>query len=98
MKLVRQNIAVVTTANIAVVIGGILFNLNPTASVAVNNGSTLLAALNGLNPLLAGERKDPIIQRTVNRDEEGLLGIPWRKRARGGIAGLLEGRAGNKPA
>jgi len=93
MSLVRQNITAVTAANVAIVIGGALLDLSPVVATAVNNGSTLLAALNGLRPLRDGARHDPAIERTVLRSESGLLGIPWRKRARGEITALLNGPA-----
>ncbi len=93
MSLVRQNITTVTAANVAIVIGGALLDLSPVVATAVNNGSTLLAALNGLRPLRDGPRQDPAIERTVLRSESGLLGIPWRKRARGEISALLNGPA-----
>jgi Cu2+-exporting ATPase len=92
MRLVRQNIVVVTAANVAVVAGGVFLDLAPLVSVVVNNGSTLLAGLNGLRPLRDGRRQDPAIENPVIRDDEGLLGLPWRKRQHGGVAQLLSGR------
>jgi Cu2+-exporting ATPase len=92
MRLVHQNIVVVTAANVAVVAGGVFFDLAPLVSVVVNNGSTLLAGLNGLRPLRDGRRQDPAIENTMNRDDEGLLGLPWRKRKHSGLAQLLSGR------
>ena len=89
MGLVHQNIVIVTAANLAVVAGGVFFNLSPLASVVVNNGSTLAAGLNGLRPLRDGRRLDPPIHHTVIRDEESLLGMPWRKRKRSGVTQLL---------
>ncbi len=98
MRLVHQNIALVTAANVAVVVGGVFFNLSPLASVVVNNGSTLAAGLNGLRPLRDGERQDPEIENTVIRGDEGLLGMPWRKRKRSGVEQLLSGREAPGPA
>jgi heavy metal translocating P-type ATPase len=98
MGLVRQNIAVVTAANVAVVAGGVFFNLTPLVSVVVNNGSTLLAGLNGLRPLRDGQRQDPEIENTLVRGDEGLLGLPWRKRKHGGVTRLLAGREAPDPA
>jgi Cu2+-exporting ATPase len=92
MRLVHQNIVFVAVANAAVVTGGVFFDLAPLVSVVVNNGSTLLAGLNGLRPLRDGQRRDRAIESPVNRDDEGLLGLPWRKRQHGGVAQLLSGR------
>lgn len=95
MRLVHQNIVAVTAANIAVVAGGVFFNLSTVSAVVVNNGAALLACLNGMRPLYAGERRDPEIQRTTLRDDESLLGIPWRKRGRAGVDGILGGHSGH---
>jgi heavy metal translocating P-type ATPase len=92
MGLVHQNIVLVTAANIAVVTGGVFFNMSPLLSVVMNNGSTLLAGLNGLRPLRDGQRLDPEIESAVIRGEDGLLGMPWRKRKRSGVEQLLAGR------
>lgn len=93
MRLVHQNIVTVTAANVAAVLGGVFFNLNAVAAVAVNNGATLAACLNGMRPLLAGARQDPEIQRSTVRDDDGLLGIPWRKRTHTGVDDLLGGHS-----
>jgi Cu2+-exporting ATPase len=51
MRLVRQNIALVAAPN-AVALGVAAFvGLRPLLATAVNNGSTLVAGLNGLRPL-----------------------------------------------
>ena len=92
MRLVHQNIVLVTAANVAVVTGGVFFDLSPLVSVVANNGSTLLAGLNGLRPLRDGKRRDPEIENAMNRDDKGLLGLPWRKRKHSGVAQLLSGR------
>ncbi|QXP94236.1 heavy metal translocating P-type ATPase [Methylococcus capsulatus] len=95
MRLVHRNIVAVTAANIAVVAGGIFFDLSTVGAVVVNNGAALLACLNGMRPLYSGERRDPEIERTTLRDDEGLLGIPWRKRGRAGVDGILGGHSGH---
>ena len=92
MNIVHQNIIIVTAANVAVVAGGIFLDLSPLVSVMVNNGSTLLAGLNGLRPLQDAQRQDPEIENAMNRDDKGLLGLPWRKRKHSGVAQLLSGR------
>ncbi len=97
MRLVHQNIIVVTAANVAVVTGGVFFDLSPLVSVVANNGSTLLAGLNGLRPLLNGQRHDPEIENTTLRSEDGLLGMPWRKRKRYGVGQVLAGRESLDP-
>jgi len=48
MGLVRQNIAIVASANVVTVAGGVLFNMGPLLSVLINNGATVVAGLNGM--------------------------------------------------
>ncbi|MFZ4702808.1 MAG: HAD-IC family P-type ATPase, partial [Candidatus Methylumidiphilus sp.] len=95
MHIVHQNIALVITANLAAVTGGAFFDLSPLFSVLLNNGSTLLAGVNGLRPLKAEPRQDRQIEKIMIRDDENLLGMPWRKRKHSGIGALLT--AGETP-
>jgi heavy metal translocating P-type ATPase len=90
MKIVQQNIVLVTSANVAAVLGSAFFSMSPLTTVVVNNGATLIASLNGLKPLRQGKRIDPGITRTVNRDETSLLGIPWNKKSKIGLKTLLD--------
>lgn len=88
MGLVRQNIALVISANMVTVAGGILFNMGPLATVLVNNGATVAAGLNGMR----SPKEDPRISKAVGqvlRDDQGLLGMSFRKRKRAGIGQLL---------
>jgi Cu2+-exporting ATPase len=58
MRLVRQNIGIVGTTNLAALTVATASGLSPTAAAVVHNGSTVVAALNGLRPLLgANERR-----------------------------------------
>jgi len=88
MEIVNQNIALVAIPNISVVLAGVLFSLNPVIAVIISNGSTILAELNGLRPLLNGERKDPEIDTSAGRSDEGMLGVGWRKRPRKTLSNL----------
>jgi heavy metal translocating P-type ATPase len=85
MDIVHQNMAIVAVPNIGVVLAGIFFHLNPVLGVIVSNGATILAELNGLRPLLGGDREYPVIETKTARDEAGLLGVPWQKRPRRGF-------------
>ena len=50
--LIRENIAMVAAPNaVALVLGG-LGRLSPTAATILNNGSSILAGMNGLRPLV----------------------------------------------
>ncbi|MCS6861440.1 MAG: heavy metal translocating P-type ATPase, partial [Abditibacteriales bacterium] len=59
MQLIRQNIRLVTLPNAASLFLATMGLLSPTGATVVSNGSTILAGLNGLRPLLRnGERRD----------------------------------------
>lgn len=57
MRLVRQNIAIVGGVNLAALTVAITTGLSPTTAAVVHNGSTVVAAVNGLRPLLAADRR-----------------------------------------
>lgn len=57
IRLVRQNIGIVGSINLAALTVAIATGLSPTAAAVVHNGSTVVAAVNGLRPLLGAERR-----------------------------------------
>ncbi len=52
MEIIWQNTAIVAVPNLSAVIAGVLFALDPVLAIIINNGSAILAELNGLRPLL----------------------------------------------
>ncbi|MEA5566798.1 heavy metal translocating P-type ATPase [Anabaena sp. UHCC 0399] len=50
--LIRQNTGIVAIPNLGALIMAVLFGLNPLAATVVNNGSTIVAGVNGLRPIL----------------------------------------------
>ncbi|MEC4814299.1 MAG: heavy metal translocating P-type ATPase [Scytonema sp. PMC 1069.18] len=50
--LIRQNTSLIAIPNLGAMIVAVLFGLNPLAATMVNNGSTVVAGLNGLRPIL----------------------------------------------
>ncbi len=52
MDIVWQNTALVAIPNLSAVGAGVLFALDPVLAIVINNGSAILAELNGLRPLL----------------------------------------------
>lgn len=55
MRLVRQNIGIVGTTNLAALTIATAAGLSPTTAAVVHNGSTVVAAVNGLRPLLGAD-------------------------------------------
>jgi P-type Cu2+ transporter len=57
MRLVRQNIGIVGGVNLAALTVATATGLSPTTAAVVHNGSTVVAAVNGLRPLLDESRR-----------------------------------------
>ena len=51
-ELIQQNTAIIAVPNLAAMVIAVLFGLNPLAATLVNNGSTVVAGVNGLRPIL----------------------------------------------
>ena len=52
MDIIWQNAFIVGIPNIGAAISGVLFALDPILAIIINNGSAILAEINGLRPLL----------------------------------------------
>ncbi len=52
MRLIRQNVGIVVVPNALGMLGATAGLVGPLAATALNNGSSVVAALNGLRPLL----------------------------------------------
>ncbi|MBD2520596.1 cadmium-translocating P-type ATPase [Nostoc sp. FACHB-973] len=51
-QIIHQNTSIVAFPNIAAMFVAVFFGLNPLAATVVNNGSTVVAGVNGLRPIL----------------------------------------------
>jgi P-type Cu2+ transporter len=51
-QLIQQNTAMIAVPNLGALVVAVLFGLNPLAATMVNNGSTVVAGVNGLRPIL----------------------------------------------
>jgi heavy metal translocating P-type ATPase len=52
MDIIWQNTAIVAVPNLGALLSGIFFALDPLLAVVINNGTAILAELNGLRPLI----------------------------------------------
>ena len=52
MSVVRQNTAIVVGPNLSAMVWAALIGLNPVAAVLINNGSAIVAEMNGFRPLM----------------------------------------------
>ncbi len=59
MDIIWQNTAIVAVPNLGAMLGGVLFALDPVLAIIINNGTAILAELNGLRPLLSANRTLP---------------------------------------
>ena len=53
MQLIHQNTGIVAIPNLAALVLAVVVGIDPLAATIVNNGSTVVAGLNGLRPLLS---------------------------------------------
>jgi len=56
-SLIRQNTGIIAIPNLGALLVAVLFGLNPLAATVVNNGSTIVAGVNGLRPILKHSAK-----------------------------------------
>lgn len=52
MDIITQNTLIVAVPNLGALVSGIFFALDPILAVVINNGTAILAELNGLRPLM----------------------------------------------
>lgn len=51
-QLIKQNTGLILVPNLGALVIAVLFGLNPLGATVVNNGSTIVAGVNGLRPML----------------------------------------------
>ena len=61
MDIIWQNTAIVAVPNLGAMLGGVLFALDPVLAIIINNGTAILAELNGLRPLLSANQTLPAL-------------------------------------
>ncbi|MBD0388552.1 MAG: heavy metal translocating P-type ATPase [Nostoc sp. C3-bin3] len=60
MDIIWQNTIIVAAPNLGALISGIFFALDPLLAVVINNGTAILAELNGLRPLIGPGEATPL--------------------------------------
>ena len=61
MDIIWQNTAIVAVPNLGALLSGIFFALDPLLAVVINNGTAILAELNGLRPLMGPGMEVPAL-------------------------------------
>jgi len=69
MEIIWQNTAIVAVPNVGVLLAGVLFALDPVLAIVINNGSAILAELNGLRPLLGPGRVTPLLSHSLDAQQ-----------------------------
>jgi Cu2+-exporting ATPase len=72
MDIIWQNTAIVAIPNLGALISGIIFALDPILAVVINNGTAILAELNGLRPLLGPGVPAPVALKPASEPKESL--------------------------
>ncbi|GAA6618864.1 heavy metal translocating P-type ATPase [Scytonema sp. NUACC26] len=67
-QLIQQNTAMIAVPNLAALVVAVLFGLNPLAATMVNNGSTVVAGVNGLRPILRSRDKRSLTAKAVSQN------------------------------
>lgn len=65
MDIIWQNTAIVAVPNLGAMLGGVLFALDPVMAILINNGTSIIAELNGLRPLLSSDRTLPVLVKST---------------------------------
>lgn len=71
MDVIWQNTLIVAVPNLGALLAGIFFTLDPILAIVINNGSAILAELNGLRPLAGPGEALPVLH--AHLDQEALL-------------------------
>ncbi|XWK89612.1 MAG: heavy metal translocating P-type ATPase [Phormidium sp.] len=70
LELINQNTAIVAVPNLSALVLAVLFGIPPLAATLVNNGSAIVAGLNGLRPLLiSNEEMDQLANNLDNNQQ-----------------------------
>jgi Cu2+-exporting ATPase len=73
MQLIHQNTGIVAVPNLAALVLAVAVGIDPLAATLVNNGSTIVAGLNGLRPLLESSEDLKVVATsldTTSKDPE----------------------------
>ncbi|HBE36970.1 MAG TPA: hypothetical protein DD990_38210 [Cyanobacteria bacterium UBA11368] len=57
MRLIHQNTSIVIAPNLAALIAAAAVGISPLTATIVNNGTSVVAGVNGLRPLMNGKKE-----------------------------------------
>lgn len=66
LQLIHQNTGIVAVPNLAALVLAVAVGIDPLAATLVNNGSTVIAGLNGLRPLLINTEEQELFTQSLD--------------------------------
>lgn len=70
LELINQNTAIVAVPNLSALVLAVLFGIPPLAATLVNNGSAIIAGLNGLRPLLTSNEEMDLLANNLDNNQQ----------------------------
>ncbi|MFB2893086.1 heavy metal translocating P-type ATPase [Aerosakkonemataceae cyanobacterium BLCC-F50] len=70
LELINQNTAIVAVPNLSALVLAVLFGIPPLAATLVNNGSAIVAGLNGLRPLLISNEEMEQLANNLDNNQQ----------------------------
>lgn len=75
LQVIHQNTALVAVPNLAALIAAVVVGIDPLVATLVNNGSAILAGLNGLRPLLTSNEELNRLAANLKPEEPPILEV-----------------------
>jgi len=73
LELIHQNTAIVAVPNLSALVLAVLFGIPPLAATLVNNGSAIVAGLNGLRPLLISNEEMAQLASNLDNNQQSTV-------------------------
>lgn len=79
MQVIHQNTAIVAAPNLIAMALAVAIGIDPLAATIVNNGSSVIAGLNGLQPLMRNDEYDRVEEEEVIFDQGESVSPDWQQ-------------------
>lgn len=73
LELINQNTAIVAVPNLSALVLAVFFGIPPLAATIVNNGSAIVAGLNGLRPLLTSNEEIDQLANNLDNNQQSTV-------------------------
>lgn len=92
MDIIWQNTAIVAVPNLGALLSGIFFALDPLLAVVINNGTAILAELNGLRPLMGPGMDVPALTGAKAVPQEAIAAPPVEKPVEVSVSPVIDSK------